>query len=175
MKKFCFILVLLSLFLASCVSLQDATISTTGTVQFSDESIDVLVILVNDLKAAINNWNSVPENKAPITKSTQTVSLENNSIAPFIVYAIRNQSSYPIYYDCELVKPHNMHSKFKGEKLFLCKQQPKRGDLFYLASQNYGWSLDETDPDGEYTILIKIYTDKNIIREFRMNFTFRKS
>ena len=81
MKKFCFILVLLSLFLASCVLLQDATISTTGTAQFADESIDVLVILVNDLKAAINNWNSVPENKAPITKSTRTVSLENNSIA----------------------------------------------------------------------------------------------
>lgn len=174
MKKFCLILVLVCLSFVGCVSLQDATVSNTGSAQFSDESIDVVVILVNDLKEAINNWNSVPENSAPLIKSTSTVSLENNSIAPFIIYKVNSQTTYPIYYDCELLKPNNTRSKFKGEKLSLCKQRPSNLNLFYLAPQNFVWALDETDPDGEYTMLIKIYTDKTLIQAFQMHFTFRK-
>lgn len=148
--------------------------SNNGMAQFESKDVWVNVILVNDLKSTINAWNSVPESEVPRIRSTTNVSLENNFIAPFIVYKINSEKISQIYYDCELIEIDGKTSEYKGSKLLFWKNKPQNKNFMYSVAQNCGWGFDETDPEGEYIIRIKIYTDKKQITEFQLPFTFSK-
>ena len=160
---------------SSFIFAQTKTIkSNKGMAQFESKDVWVNVILVNDLKSTIKAWDSVSESEAPGIHSTTKVSLENNFIAPFIVYKINSDKISSIYYDCELIKANGKVSLNKGNKLVFWKEKPENINLIYSVVQNYVWGLDETDPEGEYTIRIKIYTDKKQLTEFQLSFTYSK-
>ncbi len=148
--------------------------SDKGQAKFENDDIWIGAVLVNDLKSTINEWNSIPENAAPKILSTTKASLDNNLIVPFIIYKLNTEEISSMYYDCELVKPDGSKSKSKGSKLVFWKSKPQNINLFYSVVQNCGWSLDETDPEGEYIIKIKAYSDKKEITEFQLSFTFTK-
>jgi len=169
-----FLLVLFVMF-GSLIFAQTKVIkSNNGTAQFENKEMWINVVLVNDLKSTINAWNSVSENETPGIRATTKISLENSFIAPFIVYKINSEKISQIYYDCELIEIDGKTSEYKGSKLLFWKNKPQNTNLMYSVAQNYGWGFDETDPEGEYIIRIKIYTDKKQLTEFQLPFTFSK-
>jgi hypothetical protein len=150
--------------------------SAKGAAAFTDGSIAVSVLLVRDIKEALGKWTSVPESASPEISTVTKVTMKENLIAPFIAYKINDDKvKFPVYYDVELVKPDGTisNSSKSMKNLLLADAKPEK-DLIYTAPVNCGFAFDESDEKGSYTILVSVYTKKNVIAVFDLDFKLEK-
>lgn len=146
----------------------------TGKAQFDSKDISIVVLLVNDFEATLQNWNSTPTNEYPIIASTSKASLKNDTVVPFIVYKVNKLKTFPVYYDLELIEPDGTKARDSGYKLIFSEKKPPVPNALFPVAQNAGWKLDKTDDEGKYKIAIKVYTNKKVLAEFEMPFEFTK-
>ena len=150
--------------------------SAKGAAVFTDGSIAVSVLLVRDIKEALGKWTSVPESASPEISTVTKVTMKENLIAPFIAYKINDDKvKFPVYYDVELVKPDGTisNSSKSMKNLLLADAKPEK-DLIYTAPVNCGFAFDESDEKGSYTIRVSVYTKKNVIAVFDLDFKLEK-
>lgn len=147
--------------------------STNGIASYSDKDIVISVILVNDMKKTLNDWNTLKEEEAPTIKSTCVVNKENNFIAPFIVYNVSGKVDYPIYFDCELIEVNGTKSDVVSTKMSFAKKDMKRKDLMFTTDDNFAIGFEESDPKGEYILRISVYSKNTVISVFDMTFTLK--
>lgn len=148
--------------------------SDNGTADFDNHNISIKVILVNDMQAMLHEWVNLKPEEAPNIISTSKVTMRENQIAPFIVFFLREQNEFPLYYDCELIYPDGTFSKNKGLRLSFLPNKPADLDYVYTANQPSGFAFDETDKAGTYTVRVSVYTDTQVIAVFENRFVLEK-
>lgn len=174
MKKFCISILMILLCAGLFAKKNTVQAGSNRVAQYVDENIGIFTFLVSDINAEVEKWFSIPESDAPGFSPINEITLENNGVAPFVIYQIIGQEEYPVYYDCELVKPNGSKSKYKGKKMILVEEKPERLNLMYIPSANYGWLLEESDPEGDYKVLVNVYTEKKKIVEIELPFKYVK-
>ena len=150
--------------------------SDKGSAEYSNDKIYLMPVLINDLDRTVNDWNSLDAEEMPSVKPSSEVNLkkEINSIAPFIMYSANAAMDYPIYYDGELIKPDGTTSAFKATKVNLATKAPQNSTYIYAAQQQFNWVFDKTDAPGKYTLRLSVYTSKQVIAVFEMDFKLKK-
>ncbi|MBQ9538753.1 MAG: hypothetical protein IJU95_05740, partial [Treponema sp.] len=126
--------------------------SDKGTATFQRDDIWIAVTLVNDMNAAVCQWESLAVNENPMIRSSVRVDAKNNSIGPFIAFRCGEQAEYQLYYDCELITPGGKLSPNKGSKLLFAESRPENCELIYSVPQNYVMVFDDSDAGGNYTV-----------------------
>ncbi|MEE3314195.1 MAG: hypothetical protein VZR56_08565 [Treponema sp.] len=150
--------------------------SDKGATEFSDGKIYLMPVLVNDLEGTIEEWTRLKPEEQPIIKSSSNVNLKTgtDSISPFILFSANDDAELPIFYDAELIKPDGSKSQFKGTKLNLISEKPENPNFVFAAPQNFKWVFDKTDAPGKYTLRLSVYTSKQVIAVFEMDFKLKK-
>jgi hypothetical protein len=175
MKRYCIGLILLSLTFLSCNSISKSNQQKiiqidNGKVEFQTSSAFIQIILINNPNKVIKEWDETAESYIPGIPTSIKCKI-GETMLPFIIFSsLENKNKkMDISYNAKLKKPNNIYSKNIGENLKIIN-----GDLppkmFFRSRDTCGWTFDNTDPLGKYSIEIEIFENSKKVTSYSMNF-----
>lgn len=147
-----------------------------GAAEFDNGKIHIMSLLVNDMDKAVEDWNTLDAEEAPVIKTSTEVNLKKglDSIAPFIVFNVNGDVDYPLYYDAELIHPDGKLSSVGVKKLNFTDREPENRNYLYSVMQSFKWVFDKSDTAGTYTVKVTVYSAKNVLCIFEQAFKLKK-
>jgi hypothetical protein len=144
---------------------ENTLFSHNGHLSYQDDNYMLSIILVNDLKAALDIWN-VPDSMPKITQTTTTKT--NEPLSLFIAYAT-DKDEINLTYNLKLLKPAGNFSDNKYDGLKIADTVISKQTL-YTAAQLPTYVFDESDEPGDYAFIVDVYDDNVLIKTFSLAF-----
>jgi hypothetical protein len=157
MKKI-FVLAITFLTLVKVFGQENVLFSNSGSITFQNNDCMIIIILVNDLNAALDVWN-VP-NVTPNIKQTTSVKI-NEPISLFIVYA-SDKDEIDLTYNLKILKPNGDFSSEENYNGLKISDTVINKRILYKANQLPTLVFDENEEKGNYIFVVEVY-DANVL------------
>ena len=144
-----------------------------GVYTAPDQSFFFLVGLVNDVKAEIERWDSLPPESGVKLEVSQITSPETR-IGPFIIHNLTENVKVPLYYDCEILNPKGISITNQLKNLLLAENVAENPEMAYRFKDFFELEIPDDDEAGTYKMKIFIHTGEEILCAFDLDFEFVK-